>query len=66
MSVLQAIAEEFPLLVAIARELGAAHDGNEVAQLRTARRLLGDAFHSLDHRPDIVNESHNTLCNRGL
>ena len=50
MSILTAIADEFPLLVAVARELGD-DNGNEVARLRVARRLLGDVLSSLDHTP---------------
>ncbi len=45
------IANDFPLLAAIAHELGDADGGNEVAQLRTAGRLLRDAFRSFDHPP---------------
>ncbi len=52
MSVLTAIAHEFPLLAAIAHELGEADDPNAVARLRMARGLLRDAFRSLDHTPD--------------
>lgn len=49
-----AIADEFPLLAAIARELGEGNRGTEMAQLRTARWLLGDAFRSFDRTADIV------------
>ena len=55
MSVLTAIADEFPLLAAIAHELRKSGDGNDVAQLRTARRMLRDAFRSLDHTPGSSN-----------
>ncbi len=49
MSVLTAIADEFPLLAAISHELGEDDDGNDLMKLRTAKRLLRDAFCSLDH-----------------
>lgn len=52
MSVLTAIADEFPLLAAVAHELGD-DNGNEVARLRVARRLLGDVLNSLDPTPAI-------------
>ncbi len=39
-----AIADEFPLLVAITHELGEDDDGNDLVKLRTAKRLLRDAF----------------------
>ncbi len=55
MSVLTAIADEFPLLAAITHELGEDEGGNDLVKLRTAKRLLRDAFCSLDH----------TLGNRG-
>jgi len=51
MSVLTAITDEFPLLAAIAYELGDQDDGNELAKVRTARRLLQGAFNSLDRTP---------------
>ena len=54
MLVLTAIANEFPLLAAVADELGDADHGNEVARLQTARRLLQDACRSLNHTPDMV------------
>ena len=64
MSVLTAIAHEFPLLAAIAHELGEADDPNAVARLRTARRLLRDAFRSLDHTPDVFCPESGTVRNR--
>ena len=53
MLVLTAIADEFPLLAAIAHELGEADGRNEMATLRNARRVLKDAFHSFDHAADV-------------
>ena len=44
-----AIANEFPLLAAIAHELGEGDDGNEVARLLEARQLLKEVFHSVNH-----------------
>ncbi len=49
MSIHRAIANEFPLLAAIADELGEGDDGNEVVRLLEARQLLKDAFHSVNH-----------------
>ena len=52
MLALTTIANEFPLLAAIADELGETHDSNKVARLQTARRLLQDAFYSLEGTSD--------------
>ena len=49
MSVHTAIANEFPLLTAIAHELGERDDGNKVSRLLEARQLLKEAFHSVNH-----------------
>ena len=49
MLIYTAIAEEFPLLAAITHELGEDEGGNDLVKLRTAKRLLRDAFCSLDH-----------------
>ena len=50
-------ADEFPLLTAITHELGKTHEENEneLVQLRTARRLLQEAFRSLEDAPDNLN-----------
>jgi hypothetical protein len=49
MLVQTAITNEFPLLAAIAHELGEGDDGNEVVRLLETRQLLKEVFHSLNH-----------------
>ena len=61
MSVLTAIADEFPLLAAISHELGE-DDGNDLVKLRTAKRLLRDAFCSLDQT--LGNNGYGSLNER--
>ena len=53
MSVLKAIADELPLLAAIAHELGEDDGRNDVARLLEARQILQEAFHSVNHVPEL-------------
>lgn len=58
MSIATTIAEEFPLLAAIADELGGAEEHSEVERLHAASRLLREALRSFDRtgrgKPDTL------------